>query len=77
MVATQSVAMDLGAQRGTPRAPLGTNRYHKTPQWPRNPPIGRSFRSRSHMKSHPKERNLESVSHVSTSILRMRARRIF
>ena len=51
MVATQSVAMDLGAQRGTPRAPLGTNRYHQTPQWPRNPPIGRSFRPRSHIRN--------------------------
>ena len=51
MLATQSAAMDLGAQRGTPRTPLGTNRYHRTPQRPRNPPIGRNFRPRSHIRN--------------------------
>ena len=67
MVATQSAATDLGTQRGTPRTPLGSKRYHRTPQWPRNPPIGRNFRPRSHIRNLRNSRKV-SIVYESSSL---------
>ena len=61
MLAAQSAAMALAAQRGTPRTPLGSKRYHRTPQWPRNPPIARNFRPRSHIRNLRNSRKVSIV----------------